>query len=320
MPIITSAYKNTSIPLFNGHLQTIYPALFRKIPLHGLLKRERITTPDNDFLDTDYYPNGSRTLAIISHGLEGDSRRPYMLGMIRHLLNYDLDVVAWNYRTCSGEMNTQTRMYHMGATDDLAFVVQHYIDKKLYDKIVLLGFSAGGNITLKYLGENGNRIPEIIKKAIVFSVPCHLSQCTQELQKLSNQIYERRFLKSLLYKASLKAKQIPQQIDWSKLQKVKHIWDYDEYITAPLHGFEGAEDYYHKSSSLNFIKGIIIPTLIVNAHNDPFLGDKSYPTEIVKNLENVYLEMPETGGHCGFYSKGPSYWSEQRAIEYLIEG
>jgi uncharacterized protein len=316
MPLINSTYKNPHKLLYNGHLQTIYPALFRKIKGNISKFPERLTTSDSDFLDLDWYLSGNKKLVIISHGLEGDTDRPYMLGLSSILSDSGFDVLCWNMRSCSGETNLKERFYHLGATPDLDEVINYAISKN-YSSISLAGFSAGGNLTLKYLGEKGEKLNPIIKKAITFSVPLHLSDCTQNLAKFNNRIYERRFLKSLIHKIHKKATKYPEIIDWNKIKDIKHIWHFDEYITAPLHGFAGAEDYYEKSSSIHFVSNIKIPTMVINALNDPFLGKKSFPFDLFENLENVYFETPKTGGHCGFYLPNKYYWSEIKALEFL---
>ena len=190
-----SSYKPPSL-LFNAHLETIYPALFRRV---STIKAEskRITTPDDDFIDYDWYHrDGTSKVVIISHGLEGSSQRAYVKGMARAFINNSYDVVAWNYRGCSGEMNNQLRFYHSGATDDLATMVDH-VSTLGFEEIYLVGFSLGGNVTLKYLGEQSNRLPGTIKKSVVFSVPLDLHASCQQISKRHNRLYALRFLRSL---------------------------------------------------------------------------------------------------------------------------
>src|SRR6185503_13164266 len=160
--------------------------LFRKVSTPPLV-RERIITPDNDFLDLDWLKQGSNKLVIVSHGLEGNSRRPYVLGMLRAFHRHGFDALAWNYRGCGEEMNRQRRFYHSGATDDLDTVIGHCIDRNCYDSIYLIGFSLGGNITLKYLGER--TVNPIIKKAIAFSVPMDLRASCEKISTPPNWIY-----------------------------------------------------------------------------------------------------------------------------------
>jgi uncharacterized protein len=309
-----TAYRTPSL-LFNNHLQTIYPSLLRKISAPYL--RERIPTPDHDFLDIDWLKQESKQLVIISHGLEGNTKRPYVTGMANHFFSNGFDVLAWNYRGCSEEMNHQLRFYHSGATDDLDTIVKHAMLKG-YDHINLLGFSLGGNLTLKYAGEQSEKINSKIKKVVAFSVPLNLHSSCIALSKPSNWIYAQRFLKSLKKKIIDKAKQ-KTEIDISPLSKIKTLIDFDDHYTAPLHGFENAIDYYKKCSSLYFLNNIKIPTLVVNAANDPFLNQDCFPIKQLKDHEHVRLEIPNQGGHCGFalFNQNGVYWSEQRALAFI---
>lgn len=301
--------------LFNAHLETIFPALFRNVTIHGYT-RERINTPDNDFLDLDWLTQDSNKLVIIQHGLEGDSARPYIKGMAKAFYANGYDVLAWNYRGCSGEVNRQLRFYHSGASDDLHTVIEHAILRKPEREIYLVGFSLGGNITLKYLGER--TISASIKKAIVFSVPLHLESSCKKISTPSNRIYSRRFVRSLKEKIRRKSRIMP-GLEVHKLPTIKTLLEFDETFTAPLHGFKNAIDYYNTCSAVNFISNIKIPTLIVNTKNDPFLADECFPRTIVQGHTFVKLEIPERGGHVGFAlikNKG-LYWSEQRALEWM---
>lgn len=301
--------------LFNAHLETIYPSQFRKITM-PTYHRERIDTPDNDFLDLDWLKQNSEKLTIISHGLEGDTTRPYIKGMAKALYESGSDVLAWNYRGCSGEVNNALRFYHSGATDDLATVVDHAATKS-YREINLVGFSLGGNLTLKYLGEQRAR-PQLLNKAVVFSVPLDLHTSCVKISQPSNWIYSQRFLRSLRKKVLDKARVMP-GLNTSALKSVKTLQQFDDVITGPLHGFADAIDYYTKSSSIRVVTNINIPTLIVNAKNDPFLSPECYPTDLLKDHPWVTLETPERGGHVGFaqFSKNGLYWSEERAIHFL---
>jgi len=301
--------------LFNAHLETIYPALFRRVTLSTPYTRERITTPDQDFLDLDWIIQGSQDLVIISHGLEGDSYRPYIKGMVSTMSAHGFDVLAWNYRGCSQEMNRRLRFYHSGATDDFDLVIQHAAAKG-YKAIYLIGFSLGGNITLKYLGE---RQPvSVIKKAVVFSVPMDLHTSCLTISQPGNRIYSARFLKSLRNKVIRKSAAFP-ELDIAGIHKINTIQAFDDRYTAPLHGFPDAVTYYRLCSSINFVDAITTPTLIVNAKNDPFLSPECYPADRLKNHPFVAFEMPLRGGHVGFAELNASgtYWSESRAVQFL---
>lgn len=321
MPLIEKSDYKAPRWAVGGHMQTILPALFRKVDKPAFV-REKISTPDGDFLYADWLRKGNKKLAILSHGLEGNSYSGYILGMAKMLHQNGFDVLAWNHRMCTGEINLAPRMYHSGNSEDLRNIINSVLAQNIYPEIYLLGFSMGGNITLKYLGEEAENVAKEIKKAVVFSVPVDLGASGIKLAKFSNKIYLNRFLKSLKAKVLLKHKQIPGIFtNIQKLGEVKNFRDFDELFTAPLHGFLGAEDYYRKSSSKQFLHKIKIPTLIVNAKNDPFLPAACFPIDEAKNSKNVYLEMPETGGHVGFFENNLSgvYWSEKRALQFINE-
>jgi len=303
--------------LFGPHLETIYPALLRKVSLTPYT-RERITTPDDDFLDLDWLERNSGKVAIISHGLEGNSSRAYIKGMAKALHANGFSVVAWNYRGCSEEMNRQLRFYHSGATDDLHTVVTHVREKKNCNNIFLVGFSLGGNITLKYLGER--TVPEAIKRAVVFSVPMDLRTSCEKISKPVNWIYSNRFLRSLKGKILLKSR-FRKELDISKLQNIKTLAEFDDRYTAPLHGFKNALDYYEQCSSNRFVRDIRTPSLVINTLNDPFLSPECFPAALLQDHPFVKLQILSRGGHVGFtqFNKNGLYWSEQRALEFLSD-
>ena len=330
MPLTYSTAHQPPFWLPNGHSQTVFPSVFRKITFAQI--RERIQTSDADFLDLDWSLSAhsphtgnplshsvAHSLIILSHGLEGNSTRQYILGMVRLLVAHGHDCLAWNYRSCSGEINQQLRFYHSGETTDLDLVIQHAIAKG-YAHISLVGFSLGGNVTLKYLGERGaNLLPEI-KKAVVFSVPMDLLACSRAIEKPENWLYLQRFLRSLKPKVEAKEKLYPDQISVKNYAKVKTFYDFDDLYTGPVHGFSGADDYYARSSSMHFVDKITVPTLIVNAQNDPLVPPKSLPLELIAELKNVFLELTTNGGHCGFCPHQVvegAYWSEWRALAFL---
>lgn len=301
--------------LFNAHLETIIPSLFRKVSLQPY-QRERITTSDDDFLDLDWLIQGSKKLVIISHGLEGNTTRGYIKGMAKALYTHGYDILAWNYRGCSEEINKAVQFYHSGATDDLATVIAH-AGQKRYDTINLVGFSLGGNLTLKYLGEDRVR-PAVIKKAATFSVPIDLHTSCVKISRPSNWIYSQRFLKSLRKKVTAKAGVMP-ELDTSGLAAVKTLHQFDDFFTGPIHGFKNALDYYTQCSAIRFIERINIPTLLVNAKNDPFLSPECYPHDKLKNHPFVIFESPDRGGHVGFSqnNKNGLYWSEERTLNFF---
>jgi len=315
MPLIKKTEYDYPKWLFNGHLQTIIPGLFRSdIPLP--FERERVNTPDGDFLDLDWLKQGSENLIIISHGLEGNSRRPYMAGMARQFFSNGFDVLNWNYRGCSEELNNKPIFYHSGATYDLDFIINHA--EKPYTSVYLIGFSLGGNLTLKYLGEARNKTAKI-RKAVAISVPVHLESSCQKISSGENIVYAKRFLKTLKEKVVKKAHKFPDEIPLGILRKIKTLQDFDDHYTGPLHGFKDAHDYYEQSSSLFFLEKIDVPSLILNAQNDPFLSDKCFPISLGRKLDQVWMEFPKFGGHVGFSPRKSEdiYWSEKRAFEFI---
>lgn len=318
MTLISSEYKGHYL-VRGPHLETIYPALTRKVePLP--FEKIDIDTPDNDFLELDIYKNNSNKWAIISHGLEGNSRRAYMLGATRALHESGFNVICWNFRGCGDKINRQARYYHSGATEDLLSVVEYTRSNYRIDSLVLVGFSLGGNLTLKFLGEQGSSIPEV-KAAAVVSTPLDLDAGSDQLMRTENILYTYRFLRTLKKKAIIKHEQHPGCVDLNGLSKVKNLRDFDDQFTAPLHGFVDAKDYYTSCSSKHFVGDIQVPTLILNALNDPFLPEESYPFDLLKPLQNIFFETPERGGHVGFYGpdKEGIHWSDRRIEAFLSD-
>ena len=318
MPVISQSSYIPPMGFSNGHIQTLFPYLFRKVT--GVTyKRERIATEDDDFLDLDWSSMGASKVAIVSHGLEGNSERWYVLGMVRALNRSGWDVLAWNMRGCSGEPNKTVRSYHSGASEDLAAVVEHVTDGGRYHAIGLVGFSLGGNVTLKYLGERGSQTNKAITGAVTCSVPCDLASGAEEMAKPSNRIYMKRFTRMLHEKIKAKMRLMPERISDEGYNRIQTFRQFDDRYTAPLHGFRDADDYYNRASSIQFIHKITIPTLLVNAKNDPFLPQPCYPLREAEANPNFFLEMPKSGGHVGFiaFNKRKEYWFESRVVEFL---
>lgn len=321
MPLIQPSTYQPPPLMSNGHFQSVFPTLARRI--NGVqYVRERIDTPDGDFLDLDWSRVGSRKVAIISHGLEGHSRRHYVLGMVRALNAHGWDACAWNFRGCSGEPNRTLKFYHSGATYDLETVVRHIQKPDAYTEIALMGFSLGGNLTLKYLGEKRSAIPNQISRAVTFSVPLDLSSSSRKIGHWTNRPYMIRFLRSLHQKIREKMVLFPHDLSDADYGEIKNFKDFDDRYTAPLHGFKNAEDYWHKCSAKPELGKISIPTLIVNAQDDPFLPEPCYPVEAAQTNPNLFLEMPFAGGHVGFmsFNDDGEYWSERRALAFLEIG
>ncbi len=317
MPLVNSNYKRPPFFYLNGHLETIIPSVSRKI--EGVrYQRERIDTPDHDFLNIDWIKKDSSKLLIISHGLEGGSDRHYVTAMAKLFSSKGWDIVAWNNRSCNGEMNRQRILYHHGASYDLRTVVDHALGKQTYDDVAMVGISMGGGQTLRYLGEEDEfGVPSQIRRAVVVSAPCSLIESAETLTLRSNRLYEKKFLTKLKVKIAQKAELYP-DIDVSNLDELKTLRDFDTRFSAPIHGFESTDAFYEFCNPYPFIEKINREVLVLNALNDPLLKGGCYPYELAKGMNNLYLETPKRGGHVGFTLRGNEYtYSELRALEFL---
>ena len=316
MPLISSSFQ-PPILFRNGHFSTIYSAKLRRAP-HPEMQRERIYLTDGDFMDLDvtYSHKPSLKAAILVHGLEGHAHRTYMRGQAKILSENNWDVVGVNLRGCSGEPNKSYQSYNAGKTDDLEAVINHVLYKDRYEEIALIGFSLGGNMVMKYLGERQD-VPKPIKKGVAISTPLSLKGSLEALSKWYNIIYRTSFLIDLRKKYKLKMEDYPDRMSEEDLKKINSLKAFDDLYTAPAHGFKDAHDYYAKNSSLQFIPNIRQKILILNAENDSFLSKNCYPVSLAKKLKNIYLETPKFGGHVGFHKTDKTYYSEERALQFL---
>ncbi len=318
MPLVDSTY--CAYGLFkNPHFSTIYSAKIRRVT--GVVQeRERFELPDGDFIDVDWTyaekaSGNAKKVALLFHGLEGDAQRPYMLGTAKLLSQAGYDVGAVNFRGCSGSQNRLYRSYHSGETGDIRFIVNAMVLKK-YEIITLYGVSLGGNAVLKYLGEP-HQIPPQVKSASCIGVPIDLRASLEQLTQRKNIIYRTSFLVHLRAKYRKKMKHFPDRMNMQEYHNIKSLKSFDDIYTAPAHGFENALDYYAKASSYDYLNTIKVPTLILNAKNDSFLHGKCYPVTQAKNSKYLHLEMPEHGGHVGFYLKGSYYYNELRTLDFF---
>lgn len=315
MPIINADSYRPSFLLRNGHINTIYPYYFRKKHIHHY-SRKRLQTPDGDFFDIDFLFGGHPKIAILLHGLEGSSDSQYINGLTKVLFSHGYDIAAVNFRSCSGELNLLPEMYHSGYTKDLPVILSNI--EYEYEDIVIAGFSLGGNVTMKFAGEQGGNIHSKIKAVVGVSVPCDLRAGSLQLKKWYNYPYEQMFLKTLLIKAKQKSILHPDLVPSTYLEKVKTLWDFDEYYTACLHQFSGAEDYYAQCNSKQFLHQIKIPALMINAKDDSFLPQESYPYEAAASNPFFNLMVPEFGGHVGFATPGQkTYWTEDKILTFF---
>jgi predicted alpha/beta-fold hydrolase len=301
--------------LRGGHRQTVGPALFRRVP--GVAyRRETIGLPDGDDLDLDRVdaaPGPARRVVLIAHGLEGSADRAYVRGMARALVGRGWDTVAWNLRGCGGTPNRLLRAYHSGATEDLDAVVRHVLAEG-YSSVGLVGFSLGGNLTLKYLGDAGDAVDARVVGAACFSVPVDLAGSAAVMERPTRRPYMARFMRSLAAKAEEKATRFADAPSPAGLRRMRTFREFDGRFTAPVHGYADAEDYWARASALPVLGRIRVPTLLVNALDDPFLSPSCYPTD-VENPDLTVL-TPRYGGHVGFVAPG-EYWSETVAALWL---
>ena len=312
MPVIPSTFRPHWI-LANGHVQTLLGAWVRKQSI--LYHRERLELSDGDFLDLDWKRQGHRRLVIFSHGLEGSSTSSYIAGLAKEVNAHGWDALAWNMRGCSVEVNRLPRRYHSGESGDLRTVVNHAaVD---YDAVALVGFSLGGNVSLKYLGEQPAH-PKIVC-AVGISVPVDLRASADALDRQwQNRLYLRNFLGPMVAKMERKAQLFPDQVASPKRFNIRSLRQFDDLYTAPLHGFEDAEDYWRKSSSKPYLARIDVPTLLINARNDSFLTSHSLPFDEARTSPHLILEAPASGGHVGFLTSPTAVpWYLKRVPEFI---
>jgi predicted alpha/beta-fold hydrolase len=316
---------NPSFPLNNRHIQTLYAPLFRKQP-KPKVELERFVLSDGDFVDAYWNvskPTDERPIVVLFHGLAGSFNSPYIQGVMRGLEKKGFASVLMHFRGCSGKPNLLPRSYHSGDTADAKAWIEHlhriYPNSSLY----AVGYSIGGNVLLKYLGEEQDNTP--LRAAVSVSAPMDLAVCAEVISKGFAKNYEKHLLKPL--RDSLKEKF--HTFDMSALLKLKKeeiesietIEAFDEHYTAPMHGFGSAQDYYSKCSSKQFLKNIYITTHIIHALDDPFMDDRILPTQ-EECSDFVSLELTKHGGHVGFVEGSffkPKYWLEKRIVEFLVE-
>lgn len=318
MPLLPSTY-NSNFLLRNGHISTVFCGVFRTV--NDLLqKRERITTPDDDFIDLDwsYTKHQTKKVVIVIHGLEGNAQRAYIKGSVKQFIQAGYDACAVNLRGCSGETNKKFISYHSGVTEDLEIIINHILNTKKYTEIYLNGFSLGGNIVLKYLGER-NDVPKAIKGAATISVPVDLHSSLKQLLSPENFLYADRFKKYLVEKLRVKQKIFPEKLSDADIESIKTLKDFDDVYTSKAHGFKNALDYYAQCSSLQFLENIKVPTLLINALNDSFLGSECYPFKEAKNNPSLFLETPKYGGHVGFYGFQNITYTEKKVVNFINE-
>jgi uncharacterized protein len=298
----------------SGHMATMYPYGFRKSP-DPTYNRTRCELPDGDFVDLDYVRKGHKQVVLLLHGLEGSSSSQYILGLVHALRNLPIDICAINHRSCSGEMNRTVTFYHSGFTADISYVL-HLLSKE-YDIVSAIGFSLGGNAILKYLGSHTD-IPQNFITALAVSAPIDLASSAVRLNHWSNMPYAIQFLKSLNKKIKSKARQMPHLLNENDYNGIYTLYEYDERVTAKLHGFSSANDYYVKSSAKPFLANIKHQTLLINAEDDTFLAPPCFPFEEAREHPYFHFYASPYGGHVGFSQfKDGDTWLDKVAVAWL---
>ena len=288
--------------------------------------RERIDTPDGDFLDLDFGPDPDPTkpMVLLLHGLEGFTKRPYMIQAAQAFTAQGLATVGLNFRSCSGEPNLQPRLYHSGETEDLHLVLQYLRGRWPDRSFGAIGFSLGGNVLLKYMGEREGGGREFLNGAIGVSVPYDLAAGAHFMEQgWSGLYYARYFLKQLKGKVKAKEGLLAPLLDLEKVYASQTLREFDDCGTGPLHGFNGAADYYRQSSSNQFLHAIRVPTLLFHARNDPFLPPNAIPHDAVRENPALFPAFTRRGGHVGFLGGAvplvPTFWTEDEGTRFLKE-
>ncbi len=333
-----------------SHLQTLGGRMLRPGgPV--AYRRERWATGDGDFLDLDFLDRdgsgpdarhdgpgperGGRTgsgragrsgpdarpLVLLLHGLEGGSDSAYVVEAARRLGEAGLDAVALNFRSRSGEPNRLRRFYHSGETGDLASVLARLREDRPDAPLAVIGFSLGGNVLLKHLGERGERAREVVDAAVAVSVPYRLAASARRMERGLGPMYAAWFLRSLRRSVRAKAREHGHDFDLDRLARVRSLREFDDAFTAPVHGFRDAEDYYRRSSSARFLPEIRVPTLLLQARDDPFLSEEGLPEERMRRNPWLLPVLVERGGHVGFVEGATPwearFWAEEEAVRYL---
>lgn len=311
-----------------SHLQTLWPQ-FRRRPRSVVRQRERLKTPDGDFLDLDWGGAAQGPLVLLVHGLTGSSHSHYIRGLEAALLRRGFRTVAMNFRGCSGRMNDTSRCYHSGETGDIGWVYACLRKREPETPLAVAGFSLGGNVVLKWLGEQGNALD--LFGAVAVSVPMLLDVCASQMDRGFSRFYRDHLLRDL--KAYLRHKRLHLErigmaheawriAELGDLSAVDSFWEYDQRVIAALYDFRDVDDYYRRSSSRQFLASIQMPTLILQARDDPFMTDEVIPCADEVS-ESVRLEISSAGGHVGYVSGiwpgRPRYWLDERIPSFLAE-
>lgn len=303
-----------------GHLQTIFPAkcIFKPKVTY---RRERWHTPDDDFIDIDFVDGqAGRPFIVLFHGLEGSSDSHYARALMAYVASLGWSGAVPHFRGCSGELNRAPRFYHSGDAQEVDWIVRRLVtewrQKEPVARFYVAGVSLGGNALLRWLGESQGQAG-IVDAACAVSAPLDLAGGGAALSRGFNMIYTRSFLQTLKPKCLQKLKQFPDLFDREAMLGARNLYEFDNVVTAPLHGYRDTDDYWNRASARHVLSDIVVPTLVLNAKNDPFLPPQHLPQSASKS---VILDYPEHGGHVGFAVGGvPGRidWLPQRIIGFL---
>ena len=305
----------------HAHLQTLWPYLFRLRPPVAMT-RERLELPDGDFLDLDWagteFNEAQTPIVLVLHGLEGSSRSKYATGILHALHQRRWRGVVLHFRGCSGEPNRLPRGYHSGETGDITYVVNLLRQRYPASPLFVVGYSLGGNALLKWLGESRATTP--IRAAVAVSVPFLLNRAADRMENGFSSVYQWELMQRMRRSVLKKAQRTSLPLDLEKIPRLHTFREFDDAVTAPLHGFDGVDDYYRRSSSRQYLKSITTPTLIIHSLDDPFMTRDAVPTR--EELSNaIELELYPNGGHVGFVSGAlpwrPHYWLETRIPDFI---
>jgi predicted alpha/beta-fold hydrolase len=304
------------------HAQTLIGRVLRS-PEGPAFQRERLETDDGDFLDVDWGPDPAEDapIVLVLHGLEGSSRRRYVRSVCRALLRHGVRPVAMNLRGCSGEPNRSLRFYHSGETSDPALIVRTIRDRYPRRRVGAMGFSLGGNILIKMLGEREDGGEGLLDAAVAMSVPYDLAAGCEELERTRmGRFYSAYFLRSLKAKVATKRNRLAEVLHMDAVDAARTIRTFDEHVTAPLNGFAGASAYYRACSSKRFLSSVRVRTLLLHARDDPFLPAHAIPEREARGNEMLVWSLEESGGHVGFLEGtpwAPRFWADEASARFF---
>lgn len=302
-----------------GQAQTLWPLLIKAPPLP--LRRERWDTPDGDFIDVDHLdaPAGA-PLLVLFHGLEGSARSHYAISTAHACKRQGWRLAIPHFRGCSGELNRRPRAYHSGDSDEIDWILRRLQQANAGQRLHAAGISLGGNALLKWAGERAEAAADVVTGVVGICAPLDLAACGHHLARGFNRLYTRHFLDTLKVRSAARLRHFPGLFDETRMRRARNLWEFDDAVTGPVHGFAGADDYWSRSSAKPWLKAITVPALVVNPRNDPFLPAFALPG-VGETSPSVRLEQPAGGGHVGFVSgpfPGNLDWLPQRLLHFFL--